>query len=51
GYIIEVLAEHFDKLDKRNQDKVILHELTHIPHKFNFIVNRKSSVKFDYGNP
>jgi len=34
GYIIEVLAEHFDKLDRRNQDKVILHELTHIPHNF-----------------
>lgn len=34
GYIIEVLAEHFDKLDTRNQDKVILHELTHIPHNF-----------------
>ena len=34
GYIIEVLAEHFDKLDQRNQDKVILHELTHIPHNF-----------------
>lgn len=34
GYIIEVLSEHFDKLDKRNQDKVILHELTHIPHNF-----------------
>lgn len=34
GYIIEVLSEHFDKLDKRNQDKVILHELTHIPRNF-----------------
>ena len=34
GYIIEVLSEHFDKLDSRNQDKVILHELTHIPHNF-----------------
>lgn len=34
GYIIEVLSEHFDKLDQRNQDKVILHELTHIPHNF-----------------
>lgn len=34
GYIVEVLAEHFDKLDRRNQDKVILHELTHIPHNF-----------------
>ncbi|HKC04887.1 MAG TPA: putative metallopeptidase [Patescibacteria group bacterium] len=34
GYIIEVLSEYFDKLDERNQDKVILHELTHIPHNF-----------------
>lgn len=34
GYIIEVLSEHFDKLDKKNQDKVILHELTHIPKNF-----------------
>jgi predicted metallopeptidase len=28
------LAEHFDKLSLRDQDKVILHELTHIPHNF-----------------
>ncbi len=34
GYIVEVLAEHFDKLSKKDQDKVILHELTHIPHNF-----------------
>ncbi len=34
GYIIEVLSEHFDKLSKRDQDKVILHELTHIPRNF-----------------
>lgn len=34
GYIIEVLSEHFDKLSPRDQDKVILHELTHIPHNF-----------------
>lgn len=34
GYIIEVLSEYFDKLDQKNQDKVILHELTHIPHNF-----------------
>lgn len=34
GYIIEVLTEHFDKLSKRDQDKVILHELTHIPRNF-----------------
>lgn len=34
GYIVEVLAEHFDKLNAKDQDKVILHELTHIPHNF-----------------
>jgi predicted metallopeptidase len=34
AYIIEVLSEHFDSLDQRNQDKVILHELTHIPRNF-----------------
>jgi len=34
GYIVEVLSEHFDKLSVRDQDKVILHELTHIPHNF-----------------
>lgn len=34
GYIIEVLTEHFDKLGKKDQDKIILHELTHIPHNF-----------------
>lgn len=50
GYIIEVLAEHFDKLDKRNQDKVILHELAHIPHNFSGALvphtrHRKGSFK------
>ncbi len=34
AYIIEVLTEHFDKLDVEKQDKVILHELTHIPRNF-----------------
>jgi predicted metallopeptidase len=34
AYIVEVLSEHFDKLSQRDQDKVILHELTHIPHNF-----------------
>lgn len=34
GYIVEVLSEHFDKLSVRDQDKVILHELTHIPRNF-----------------
>lgn len=34
AYIVEVLSEHFDKLDTVHQDKIILHELTHIPRNF-----------------
>lgn len=34
AYMVEVLSEHFDKLLEKDQDKVILHELTHIPHNF-----------------
>lgn len=34
AYIIEVISEHFDKLSERQQDEVLLHELTHIPKNF-----------------
>lgn len=34
AYIVEVISEHFDKLSEKEQDKVLLHELTHIPHNF-----------------
>ncbi len=34
AYIIEVISHYFDKLSVRDQDKVILHELTHIPRNF-----------------
>jgi len=34
AYIVEVISEHFDKLSEVEQDKVLLHELTHIPRNF-----------------
>ena len=34
AYIVEVISEHFDKLSQKDKDKVLLHELSHIPHNF-----------------
>jgi len=34
AYIIEVISNYFDKLPKREQDKVLIHEMTHIPKTF-----------------
>jgi predicted metallopeptidase len=33
-YIIEVISEEFDRLDGREKEKVVIHELMHIPTKF-----------------
>ena len=33
-YIIEVISEEYDKLDKAEKEKVIIHELMHIPQGF-----------------
>jgi predicted metallopeptidase len=33
-YIIEVISEQFDPLSKDGQDRVLVHELLHIPHGF-----------------
>ena len=34
AYIIEVISHHFDKLPQKDQDKVLLHEIGHIPKNF-----------------
>ncbi len=33
-YIIEVIAEKYDRLSQTEKDKVLLHEITHIPKNF-----------------
>ncbi len=34
NYIIEVISKKFDRLDKREQIKTLIHELMHIPRTF-----------------
>ncbi len=51
-YIIEVISEEYDRLDQPEKEKVVIHELMHIPSKFSggFVphkgrINRKSVDK------
>lgn len=34
SYIIEVISERYDRLGEMEQDKVLLHEIAHIPQNF-----------------
>ena len=51
-YIVEVISEEFDSLDQTEKEKVVIHELLHIPAKFSggFVphkgrINRRSVEK------
>jgi predicted metallopeptidase len=34
SYVIEVISEKFDRLNEEEQDKILLHEIAHIPKNF-----------------
>ncbi|MCS7092319.1 MAG: putative metallopeptidase [Patescibacteria group bacterium] len=50
AYSLEVLSQHFDKLSELEQDKVLLHELSHIPRNFsgNLVPHYKKSGKCSF---